>query len=74
MEYSDRDSEKMNNGGHAIFGYKLGSEVTEITIPAVPGHSFELKEPFYSIAPHTSPNWDIAGAYMPPCSGGKGHQ
>ncbi|MFT5701810.1 MAG: hypothetical protein ACI8ZB_004711 [Desulforhopalus sp.] len=74
LEYSDRDSEKMNNGGHGIMGYKVDENVTEITIPSVPGHTFEVAEPFYSISPHRSPQWDIAGAYMPPCSGGKGHE
>ena len=74
MEYSDRDSEKMNNGGHGVLGYKLDAEVSEVIIPSLAGHTFEVAEPFYSIAPHRSPKWDIAGAYMPPCSGGKGHE
>ena len=73
LEYSDRDSEKMNNGGHGRMSYTLASSVTEVEIPSIPGHSFEIPAAFKVIEAQRSPGWDTAGAYMPPCSGGKDH-
>lgn len=73
LEYSDRDSKKMNNGGHGIMQFTLNSSAKQVTIPSVAGHSFDLPAEFKIIEAHRSPNWDKAGAYMPPCSGGKGH-
>ena len=42
-------------------------------MPSVPGHTFDLPPSFKIIEAHRGPGWDKAGAYMPPCSGGKGH-
>ena len=73
LEYSDRNYEKMNNGGHGRMSFALTAPVTEQAIPSVPGHSFDLPTGFTSVEAHRSPGWDTAGAYMPPCSGGKGN-
>jgi hypothetical protein len=75
MEYSDRDSEYryMDNGGHGKIGYMIMSGTKQIIIPSVPGHSFDLPKGFFLVSAHQAPNYDKAGAYMPPCSGGKGH-
>ena len=73
FEYSDRDYEPMDNGGHGIVAYKLGDKATDVDVPSMPGHSFELSPPFTSVKAHQGPGWDKAGAYMPPCSGGKGN-
>ena len=73
LEYSDRDSEKMNNGGHGIMSYKINPMATSILIPKVPGHSYDLPKNFTMIEAHRSPGWDKEGAYMPPCSGAKNH-
>jgi len=74
LEYSDRDSEKMNNGGHGIMKYSLTSPGMMVQIPSVPGHTFSLPDRFTMMEAHRSPGWDIAGAYMPPCSGAKNHE
>ena len=73
MEYSDRSYAPMDNGGHGKIGYRIPKGTTEITVPSVPGHTFDLPEGFYLVAAHANPTWDKAGAYMPPCSGGKGN-
>ena len=73
LEYSDLDYEKMNNGGHGRMSFALTAGLTAVDLPSVPGHSFELPAGFSLIEAHRSPGWDKAGAYMPPCSGGKGH-
>lgn len=73
MEYSDMFWPPMNNGGHGKIGYKISENTKEIIIPSVPGHSFDLPEGFFIVSPHQEPEWDKAGAYMPPCSGGAGN-
>jgi len=73
LAYSDRDSEKMNNGGHGIMSYKIMPTTSSVTLPKVPGHSYDLPENFTMIEAHRSPGWDKEGAYMPPCSGAKDH-
>jgi hypothetical protein len=73
MEYSDRDSQYryMDNGGHGKIGYNITPGTKQVTIPSVPGHTFDLPKGFFLVSAHQAPNWDKAGAYMPPCSGGK---
>lgn len=73
MEYSDRDSAAMNNGGHGRLSFALSPASSKTEIPSIPGHTFEIPASFKSLEAHRSPNWDKAGAYMPPCSGGKDH-
>ena len=73
LEYSDRDSEKMNNGGHGRMSFTVDSSATEVEIPSIFGHTFDIPATFKVIEAQRSPGWDTAGAYMPPCSGGKGH-
>ena len=73
LEYSDRDSKKMDKGGHGKMRFGFDSTVESVKIPSVPGHSFDLPPEFTMIEAHRGAGWDIEGAYMPPCSGGKGH-
>ena len=74
LEYSDRDSKRMNNGGHGQMSYMLKSSASEVEIQSVMGHTFDIPKSFNMIEAHRGPGWDKAGAYMPPCSGGKGHE
>ena len=73
LEYSDRDSERMNNGGHGKMRFVINSTAEKVEIPSVPGHTFQLSAGFTIIEAHRGPGWDKEGAYMPPCSGGKDH-
>lgn len=73
FEYSDRSYAPMDNGGHGKIGYSITPGVVEVTVPAVPGHTFSLPEGFFLISAQTNPSWDKAGAYLPPCSGGRGN-
>jgi hypothetical protein len=73
MEYSDRSYPPMDAGGHGKIGYRIPENTKEIIIPSVPGHSFNLPEGFFIVSAHQAPGWDKAGAYMPPCSGGRGN-
>ncbi|NQZ89888.1 MAG: hypothetical protein HRT54_20150 [Colwellia sp.] len=73
MEYSDKAYKPMDNGGHGKLAYRVGPYTTHFIIPAIKGHTFELPATFYSVSAHQGPDWDKAGAYMPPCSGGNKH-
>lgn len=73
MEFSDRSYKRMDNGGHGKIGFALNKPINSAVIPHVAGHSFSLPTGFFMVAAHRSPKWDKAGAYMPPCSGGKGN-
>ncbi len=73
MEYSDRSHYPMDNGGHGKIGYRISGKVKKVTIPSIAGHSFELPDGFVLLTPQQAPSWDKAGAYMPPCSGGRGN-
>ena len=73
MEYSDLSYAPMSQGGHGKIGYRPGTNLN-IEIPSIAGHSFDLPENFFLIAAQQAPQWDKAGAYLPPCSGGKGNQ
>ena len=74
LVYSDRDSKKMNNGGHGIMSYTLAKGANKVQLPIVAGHSYEMPKGFEMIAEHRGAGWDKEGAYMPPCSGGSGHE
>lgn len=74
MSYSDIDAPSMNNGGHGVLAYAVNNAASKLNIPSVPGHTFELPKGFTTIQAHLAPNWDTAGTYMPPCSGGGGHK
>lgn len=73
MEFSDRSYQPMNNGGHGKIGYSISANTQQTNIPSVPGHTFDLPKDFFLISAHQGSGWDTAGAYMPPCSGGKGN-
>lgn len=73
LAYSDRNSKNMNNGGHGIMEYTLPEGVSSVVLPTVFGHTYEIPEGYKMIAEHRGKGWDKAGAYMPPCSGGKNH-
>lgn len=73
MEYSDRTYRAMDRGGHGKFGYRIKPRSSTVDIPSIAGHTFDLPKDFFLIEAQRAPTWDKAGAYLPPCSGGKGN-
>jgi hypothetical protein len=72
--YSDKTFTKMDNGGHGIIAYKVALDAKEISVPALQGETFELVNGFEVVTAHTGTRFNkIAGAYLAPCSGGKGN-
>jgi len=74
VEYSDKSYKAMDNGGHGKIGYFIEERIDKVTIPPIEGHTFDLPKSFFIVAPQQAPKWDKAGAYLPPCSGGKGNK
>ncbi|KUJ72319.1 hypothetical protein [Thiomicrospira sp. WB1] len=68
-EYSDRDYEPMNHGGHGRMAFAITPDQHLIKLPRVDGHSFHMPKGSFILEPHRNPKRDKAGAYMPPCSG-----
>ena len=73
FEYSDATYAPMNYGGHGKIGYNIAPGTAEATVPPVLGNTSTVPEGFFIVAPHSNPSWDKAGAYLPPCSGGRGN-
>lgn len=73
VEYSDTTYKAMDNGGHGKIGYHIDKRMLEVTIPPIKVHTFDLPKSFFIVKPQQAPKWDKAGAYLPPCSGGKGN-
>ncbi len=73
MEYSDRTYQAMDRGGHGKFAYRVPQSSSTVDIPSVTGHTFDLPKGFFLIEAQRAPTWDKEGAYLPPCSGGKGN-
>lgn len=73
-EYSDRDYEPMNHGGHGRMAFTVTPNQPLVKLPKVRGHTFQMPKGSLILEAHRNPKHDKAGAYMPPCSGGKGHE
>lgn len=73
LEFSDRSYTPMDNGGHGKVGYRLEAGSETVVVPPIPPHTTDLPAAFWTVAEHGAPGWDKAGAYLPPCSGGKGN-
>ena len=75
LTFSDNNpSSQMTNGGHGIISYKVSEVSNSLIIPSVKGQTFDLPKNFNSEVAHQAGRWGFkAGAYLPPCSGGKGN-
>ena len=72
--YNDKSFTKMDNGGHGVVSYKIQKGLKEVEVPAIKGETFELENGFESVNAHTGTRFNkVAGAYLAPCSGGKGN-
>ena len=74
VEFSDRSYAAMDKGGHGKIGFRIEPGSGTVTIPSVAGHTVDLPQGFVVVEEHQAPNWDKPGAYLPPCSGGRGNE
>jgi hypothetical protein len=74
LTFTDETFEGMRNGGHGVLSYTLEDDTSSVIIPTVKGETFDLPENFTSVKAHRGTNFGKnAGAYLAPCSGGKGN-
>ncbi len=72
VEFSDETYTPMDNGGHGKIGIWTNGK-TSITIPSVAGETKSVPDNMFIEAEHQGTHRGQAGAYLPPCSGGKGN-
>jgi len=74
LSFSDETFQGMKDGGHGIISYTLDIGTQTIIIPSIAGETFDLPDEFTSIIAHKGVNFGKEeGAYLAPCSGGKGN-
>jgi hypothetical protein len=74
LKFSDKTFTKMDDGGHGILSYRIDDEGTNIEIPPQIGETFDLDDGFEVVTAHTGTRFNKKpGAYLAPCSGGKGN-
>ncbi|WP_419768698.1 hypothetical protein [Arcobacter sp.] len=74
LKFNDKTFTKMDNGGHGILSFDIEEDSTNVEIPPQIGETFELDESFSVLKAHTGTRFGKQeGAYLAPCSGGKGN-
>lgn len=71
LSFGDKDYSALSDGGHGVVSYAVTPGAGSVTVPALPGETFDLPAGFTLIHEHRG--WSRPGAYLPPCSGGKSH-
>jgi hypothetical protein len=72
VEFSDKTYTPMDNGGHGKIGIWTNGK-SSITIPSVAGETKNMPDNMFIEKMHKGLKRGKAGAYLPPCSGGKGN-
>jgi Tfp pilus assembly protein PilX len=72
VEFSDRTYKPMDKGGHGKIGMNINNQ-SSVTIPSIPGETSVMPENMFIYKGHKGLKRGKAGAYLPPCSGGKGN-
>jgi hypothetical protein len=72
VEFSDRSFFLMNHGGHGSIGMWLESQQTAVVMPSVAGETTIVPDKVFIEKQHRGTRGKD-GAYLPPCSGGRGN-
>ena len=74
IAFNDESYGPMDDGGHGVLAFAVAAGQSAVTLPAVPGETDKLPPGVTKIAGHRAPDWSgTGGAYLPPCSGGRGN-
>jgi hypothetical protein len=74
LAFSDETFAGMRDGGHGIIAYKIPAMTSSVTIESIEGETFDLPENFSIVTKHRGGKYGKKeGAYLAPCSGGKGN-
>ncbi|MGE4298182.1 MAG: hypothetical protein AB7E47_09160 [Desulfovibrionaceae bacterium] len=75
VEFNDRTYTPLStNGGHGAIAVAVPAGATEVVVPSVAGETNDVPAGVTVIHGHRA-TWSVLkpGAYLPPCSGGKGN-
>lgn len=72
VEFSDRSFFLMNYGGHGRIGMWLEKQQTSVVMPSVAGETMVVPDGLFIEKQHRGSRGE-EGAYLPPCSGGRGN-
>lgn len=74
IAFNDESYPAMDNGGHGVLRLAVPAGATSVDVPAVPGESEGLPAGVTTERAHSGQAWSgTGGAYLPPCSGGRGN-
>lgn len=74
LKFSDETFKGMRDGGHGVISYTIAKNSKALTIPSIKGETFDLPKGFSSEIAHRAEKYGkTPGAYLAPCSGGKGN-
>lgn len=74
VAFNDETYKPMDNGGHGAVRFQVPEGSTSATLPSVPGETDDLPQGVSTEKPHQATDFSgTKGAYLPPCSGGKGN-
>lgn len=72
VEFSDHSWFPMDHGGHGSIGIRLQPGQRSASLPVIAGESFQLPAGLFLEHAHRGGRGE-PGAYLPPCSGGRGN-
>ena len=74
VAFNDQTYGPMDNGGHGVLAFAVAARRDAVSLPAVPGETDNLPPGVTKINGHRGRGWSgTGGAYLPPCSGGRGN-
>lgn len=72
--FNDETLKMMDNGGHGVVRYAVKPTAGAATLPSLPGETDALPAGVITVAKHKAERFSgTGGAYLPPCSGGRGN-
>ncbi len=73
VAFNDESYTPMDKGGHGVLSFAHDGSA-KASLPAVPGETDTLPAGVTAFAKHRGTGWSgTGGAYLPPCSGGRGN-
>lgn len=74
VAFNDETYQAMNNGGHGAVRFAVTPANGSVSLPSVPGETDALPAGVTTEKAHLASDYSgTGGAYLPPCSGGKGN-
>ena len=74
VAFNDESYGPMDKGGHGVLRFDVAAGNTSFDLPEIPGETDDLPDGVSKVSGHRAPGWSgTGGAYLPPCSGGRGN-